>query len=104
MSEPTHPEANDLSARGAALALVGIIAGLAIVLAAVAALLAGRGGILDPPVRRAMVPGPRLESDPRSGRIAVERRAQAALQGGNGNVSIAQAMRATVTAGWGRQP
>ena len=101
MTAPRH-EHSDMPASGAALALAGLFASLALILLLVGAMLSWMAPARapSPPARTAEPPPPRLEVSPRADRARLEAAARARLRGDARHPSIEQAMRAVAAAGW----
>lgn len=99
----TYEEA-DVSPRAASLTIGAVAAIVIIVALGVAGLLWHFGTLHQPPSQRSIAPaGPRLETDERADRAAIEARAKARLAGKSGGIPIEQAMRETAAAGWDQQ-
>jgi len=101
MTAPRH-EHSDMPPSGAALALAGLFASLAVILLLVGAMLSWMAPprAPSPPARAAEPPPPRLEVSPRADRARLEGAARARLRGDARHPSIQQAMRAVAAAGW----
>lgn len=96
----TYEEA-DVSPKAASLTIGAVAAIVIIVALGVAGLLWHFGTLHQPPSQRSIAPaGPRLETDERADRAAIEARAKARLAGKSGGIPIEQAMRETAAAGW----
>jgi len=94
-------EASDIAPKAASLTIGAVAAIVIIVALGVAGLLWHFGTLHQPPSFLSIAPaGPRLETDERGERAAIEARARARLAGKDGGAPIAQAMRQTAAAGW----
>jgi hypothetical protein len=103
---PADPERGavepaDLNVTGARWTIAALVGVVALVLAGVAALLLAFGSLRGLVAGRPVTPaGPRLQTDERADRAAVEARSQARLAGRTGGLPIDEAMRRTAALGW----
>lgn len=94
-------ERSDMDAKGAGWAIAALAGTVAIVCLGAAVLLLLLGTMREPAPAKPVAPAaPRLQTNERADRAAIEARAQARLAGKDGGVPIKQAMRETAAAGW----